>query len=748
MSHHTHNRQGWKPNRRSRHTRAFLTPELKKNILLLGIAAVVLGSLFLLGFMAFISRDLPNPNSLTERTISQTTKIYDRTGEHLLYEIFGDENRTLKQIQEGFCGDDANIDFDPEGIPLYALQATIAAEDRHFCEHGGFDVKGLLRAVVQNFMGNRVGGSTLTQQLVKNAILSNEKTITRKIKELILSVELERRYSKDEILQIYFNEIPYGSTYYGLEAAAQNYYQKSVNELTLAEAATLAALPKAPSTYLNNPDRLLARRNYILTEMLDLEFISQEEHDAALLEETEVEVSLNNIDAPHFVLYVKEQLEETYGQREVEEGGFRVITTLDYDMQIIAEEEVATGVDTNGERYGFTNAALVAIDPNSGQILSMVGSKDYFSEDIDGKFNVTTALRQPGSAIKPLNYAVGLALKKVTPATIFADIPSCFSGGPELYCPKNYDGLFHGAVQVRYALGNSFNIPAVKMLALNGIETFIASASAMGLDSLGERDPSEFGLSLTLGGGEVKMTEMATAFGSLANLGVRKNLVSILKVEDRNGQVLEENQFENGERVLPMEAAYLVSQILLDNNARSAAFGSSSDLVVKDHPEVSVKTGTTNDKRDNWTVGYTPNLAVVVWVGNNDNSPMGYIASGVTGASPIWNKVMTKLLEGQKQEWPKKPVGIIGTSVCNLSGAAQPEEGCQLRYEFFIDGTVPPAQSSRKTVLVNRETGWVIQPGEPDDNAEWQEHEIITDPLGVMICLDCAPRDKPVTLRY
>jgi len=683
---------------------------------------------------AMVLRSLPSPKRLSSFTYPASNQIYDRNG-NLLYQIYNEQNRTPVKLED---------------LPDYIINATLAIEDKNFYTHFGFDLKGISRALINIVFNQRLqGGSTITQQLVKNALLTQSRTLSRKAKEAILTVLTEIFYSKSQILEMYFNQIPYGGTAYGIEAAARTYFGKKAIELDLAEAALLAGLPAAPSSYspFIHPDRAKTKQEIVLEKMLELEMIDKETYRQAKEEKIVYASPAIKIEAPHFVFYVKEQLAEKYGQQVAERGGLKVTTTLDLEVQNLAQATVATEV-AKLKKANVSNGAVLVTNPKTGEILAMVGSKDYFSEDIDGKFNVTTALRQPGSAIKPLNYAVGLALKKVTPATIFADIPSCFSGGPELYCPKNYDGLFHGAVQVRYALGNSFNIPAVKMLALNGIETFIASASAMGLDSLGERDPSEFGLSLTLGGGEVKMTEMATAFGSLANLGVRKNLVSILKVEDRNGQVLEENQFENGERVLPMEAAYLVSQILLDNNARSAAFGSSSDLVVKDHPEVSVKTGTTNDKRDNWTVGYTPNLAVVVWVGNNDNSPMGYIASGVTGASPIWNKVMTKLLEGQKQEWPKKPVGIIGTSVCNLSGAAQPEEGCQLRYEFFIDGTVPPAQSSRKTVLVNRETGWVIQPGEPDDNAEWQEHEIITDPLGVMICLDCAPRDKPVTLRY
>jgi membrane peptidoglycan carboxypeptidase len=665
MSRHNYHRRGWKPKRRSRNRRNYhiLTPELKKNIFLSVIALGVLGSLFLLGFMAYVSKDLPNPNALTERTISQTTKIYDRTGEHLLYEIFGDENRTLKQIQEGFCKDDETIDFDPKGIPLFALQATVAAEDRNFCEHGGFDVKGLLRAVFQNLLGNRVGGSTLTQQLVKNAILSNEKTITRKVKELVLSVELERRYSKDEILQIYFNEIPYGSTYYGLEAAAQNYYSKSVNELTLAEAATLAGLPKAPSTYLNNPDRLLVRRNYILDEMLELGFITEEDHAMAVLEDTGVEISLNNIDAPHFVLYVKEQLEKTYGQREVEEGGLRVITTLDFDMQMIAEEEVLNGVETNGERYGFTNAALVAIDPKTGQILSMVGSKDYFDDEIDGQVNVTTRLRQPGSSFKPIVYTKSFEMG-YTPNTILWDVKTTFPTVTGNYTPLNYDLEERGPVRMRDAIQGSLNIPAVKMVYMVGVENALDFATKLGYGSFS--DHSAFGLSLVLGGGEVRLLEHTNAYATFANDGVKYDTASILRVENSKGDVLDEWKERDGKKVIEPNIAHTITHVLSDNNARTPFFGSSSYLQLGDRP-VAAKTGTTNDYRDGWLLGYTPSLAVGVWGGNNNNTAMNRGAGGSTVAGPIWNTFMKRTLEGTPVETFSSPI-IPQTEKSSLDG--------------------------------------------------------------------------------
>ncbi len=649
MSKHTYNQSTWKGSRggrkrrrrRSGSKRRFDRGSILKNLILLGIAGGLLGALVLLGFMAYISRDLPNPNSLTERTISQTTKIYDRTGEHLLYEIFGEENRTLKQVQSGFCGDGSELDLDPEGIPLYALQATIAAEDRNFCSHSGFDFKGFARAVIQNLMGNRVGGSTLTQQLVKNAILSNEKTIIRKAKELILSLELERRYTKDEILQIYFNEIPYGSTYYGIEASAQNYFRKSAGELSLSEAVTLAALPKAPTTYLNNPDRLQARRDYILGEMLELEFITQEDHDAALLEDTSIEVSITNIDAPHFVLHVKEQLEETYGRRAVEEGGMRVITTLDFDKQTIAEEEVALGVEQLSETYNFSNAALVAIDPKTGQVLAMVGSKDYFDDEIDGQVNVATRLRQPGSSFKPIVFTKAFEMG-YTPNTVTWDVLTTFPTITGDYIPNNYDLEERGPIRLRNALQGSLNIPSVKMVYMTGVENALDFATSLGYSSFG--DHSAFGLSLVLGGGEVQLLEHTNAYAVFANEGVRNDIATILRVEDSDGVVLEEWKERDGKEVIDENVARTITHVLSDNDARTPFFGANSYLQLGDRP-VAAKTGTTNDSRDAWLMGYTPSLAAGVWAGNNDNETMSAKAGGSNVAGPIWNAFMRRALE-------------------------------------------------------------------------------------------------------
>lgn len=649
MSRYTYRSHGWN----SKHPRSAVSQRaLIKNLILLAIAFGFAFSIFFVILIAFASHNLPNPNSLTERSISQTTKIYDRTGEHLLYEIFGGENRTLKKAQEGFCKDDKNLETDANGIPLFALQATIAAEDRKFCKHGGFDLRGIARAVLNNITGNRTGGSTLTQQLVKNAILSNEKTLTRKIKELVLSIELERRYSKDEILQIYFNEIPYGSSYYGIEAASQNFYRKSVNELTLSEAATLAALPKAPTTYINNPDRLLARRNYILNEMEELGFITPEQAETALKEDTALEARLTNIEAPHFVLYVKELLEEKYGQRTVEEGGLKVTTTLNYDYQKIAEEEVKKHVEAKGEALKFSNAALVAIDPKSGHILTMVGSKDFFDEKIDGQVNVATRLRQPGSSFKPIVYTKAFEMG-YTPNTVVWDVQTNFPTVTGVYTPHNYDGQERGPVRLRDALQLSLNIPAVKMVYMVGVETALDFATSLGYSTFG--DHSAFGLSIVLGGGEVQLLEHVSAYGVFANEGVQQKPTALLKVEDADGNVLEEWKPSKGKRVIDENIARTLTHVLSDNNARAPIFGLNSPLTLGDRP-VAAKTGTTNNNRDAWLMGYTPSLVAGVWAGNNDNTEMTRSAGGFSAAGPIWNAFMRRVIGSNPIETFTPPV--------------------------------------------------------------------------------------------
>lgn len=653
MTSHRYPSHEWQRSRRPR--RGFRLPKFKlsksalQTALLAASLVVMAGSLFVLGLFAFVSRDLPDPKQLTERSIPETTQIFDRTGEHLLYEIFGAENRKLVKLQEGFCGG-KELETDVGGIPLFAVQATIAAEDRNFCKHGGFSVTGLLRAVV--FGGSRGGGSTLTQQLVKNAILSNERTLTRKAKELILSLELERRYSKDEILQIYFNEIPYGSTYYGLQAASTNFYGKDVKDLTLAEAATLAGLPQIPTFYINNPDRLRVRRDWILNTMAELGYVTEEEAEAAKAEDSPLRDAVVNIQAPHFVFYVKEQLEEAYGQRQVEEGGLKVITTLDYDKQLIAEEEVKRGVDERGETYQFSNAALVAEDPKTGQILAMVGSKDFFDDEIHGKVNVATRARQPGSSFKPIVFGKGFEMG-YTPSTVLWDVNTTFPTSTGDYAPKNYDLGERGPIRVREALQGSLNIPAVKMSALVGVPNTLDFAEKLGYSTLSDR--SRFGLAIVLGGAEVKLTEHVSAYATFARDGVRLPQVSILRVEDANGTVLEEWKPSEGQKAMEPNVARTVNDVLSDNAARAYVFGANNALTLGSRP-AAAKTGTTNDYHDGWTLGYTPALAAGVWTGNNDNAAMKRGADGSKIAAPIWNAFMKRALDGTPAEGFVKPV--------------------------------------------------------------------------------------------
>ena len=604
---------------------------LVKNVLLVGLGLVLLGSLFFLILFAWVARDLPDPNSLSMRTVAQSTKIYDRTGEHLLYEISGDEKRTLVTLEQ---------------IPQDVLDATIAAEDRKFYEHGGIDVKGIIRAVLVNVTSldpTGQGASTITQQLVKNAILTTEQTYTRKVKEILLALALERRYSKDEILQLYLNEIPYGSTNYGIQSASLAYFDKDVSELSLAQSATLAALPQAPSAFLNNPERLKERRDWILRSMEELGTISEEELNTALAEETPVELSLTNIDAPHFVLWVKELLVEQYGERTVEQGGLVVTTTLDWDKQGFAETAVTNNYEARAETYGFDNSGLLALDPRNGHILAMVGSADYFDDEIDGQVNVTVRPLQPGSSMKPIVYAAGFE-RGYTPNTLLWDVNTTFGTATGAYAPKNYDLREHGPVSVRKALQGSLNIPAVKMIYLIGVDRALDFAERLHYSTFSDR--SNFGLAIVLGGAEVKLIDHVAAYGTFATDGLYQEPVALLKVVDHDGTVLQEWKEAEGERVMEANIARMMNNVLSDNGSRAFVFGANSYLQLGGRP-VAAKTGTTNDYKDAWTVGYTPQLVAGVWTGNTDGRTMLRGSDGSVVAAPIWNEFMRNALSSE-----------------------------------------------------------------------------------------------------
>lgn len=726
---------------------------LKKNIRLVGgtILFIFILILFFVGIYFFIFYKLPSPNTLRDyKAIPLSTHIYDRNGK-LLYEVYKDQNRTPVKISE---------------LPKYVFQAAVAIEDKDFYKHKGVSlISGVLRAVKDMIIKHNLqGGSTITQQLVKGALLSPERTIRRKVREIVLATWVEKIFTKDQILEMYLNQVPYGGSSYGIEEAAKTFFNKHAKDLTIAEAATLAGLPQAPSLYspYTNPDLTIKRKNKVLLSMLEQKYITKEKYEKAYADSVDFKPLQNNIKAPHFVFYIKSQLEEMYGTREIEEGGLRVTTTLDLDLQEESEKILKEELE-KVKQLQVGNGALMVTRPPTGEILVMVGSLDYFAS-ASGAFNVTTALRQPGSSIKPINYAIGIDRKLVTAGSVFLDVATCFTakGQPSGYCPVNYDGQFHGITQLRFALGNSYNIPAVKMIAVNEVSNFVASASGFLITTF--KDPKNYGLSLTLGGGEVKMTEMTQAFSAFPNRGIPKKLTSILQIKDKLGKELYKFNDPNfvkdikksvetprylsisGKRILSPETAYIISHILLDNNARSAAFGDSSLLIVPGKT-VSVKTGTTDDKKDNWTIGYTPNFLTAVWVGNNDGTPMNpWLTSGVTGAAPIWNKIMKYVLKNQTDLWPLKPETVVGKQICSMSGSSMFKksdgtESCPSRFEYFIKGTEPPdgGEIPKQLIPVSKDDKQA-KDGQPD--IELKEKQVIKDMFNYY-CVDCNHDQEP-----
>jgi 1A family penicillin-binding protein len=582
---------------------------------------------------------LPDFESFETRKIEQSTKIYDRTGEILLYDIHEGMKRSVVPFDE---------------MSRFVKNAAVAIEDAEFYEHNGIKPLAFLRAIFANIqtLSFGQGGSTITQQVVKNSLLVQDKKISRKIKEWILSVKLEKELSKEEILALYLNEAPYGGSIYGVEEASRTFFDKRSIDLTLAESAYLTALPQAPtyySPYGNHKSALDDRKFLVLKKMLEYGFITQEEFDSAQKEVVEFKPrSEKGILAPHFVQYVREYLEQNYGQKAIEERGLKVITTLDYDLQEKGEEIVKRYAFENIEKFNAENAALIAIDPKTGQILTMIGSRDYFDEEIDGNFNVTLAHRQPGSAFKPFVYATALK-RGFTPDTVIFDVKTQFSttcaasnvtSTGTCYSPGNYDNIFRGPMTFRNALAQSVNVPAVKVLYIAGLDASLQTARDLGITSL--TNIAQYGLTLVLGGGEVTPLDMAGSYATFANEGVRNTPTPILRIEDRNGNIVE--QYTNrGLSVLDKNIALQISDILSDNTARTPAFGINSPLYFAGY-DVAAKTGTTNDYRDAWIVGYTPEIAVAAWAGNNDNSPMEKKVAGFTIA-PLWNEFMYAFFE-------------------------------------------------------------------------------------------------------
>lgn len=614
-----------------------MSKKRKRNFFILSLALFTLFSGLILVWISTF--EIPDLSAFNERRVAESTKIFDKTGEILLYDVNQDIKRTIVPFEE---------------ISRHVKNATIAIEDREFYQHNGIKPKSFLRAVLINTSSLEFsqGGSTLTQQVIKNSLLSSEKKISRKIKEWVLAIKLEKVLSKDEILSIYLNEIPYGGNIYGVEEASGAFFGKKASEVSLAESAYLAALPRAPSFYSpygKNRDSLEERKNLVLREMLRNNFINQEEYDEAVKEVVVFKPrETSSLKAPHFVFFVLDYLQKKYGESVVERGGLRVKTTLDYEIQKKAEEIANRFALENKEKFNAENAAFVVIDPRSGGILAMVGSRNYFDEEIDGNFNIATAQRQPGSTFKPFVYAQAFS-KGYTPETVLFDVRTQFSttcsadnltSENGCYAPENYDLKFRGPMTLRDSLAQSVNITSVKTLYLAGIRESIELSRRMGITTL--KDPNQYGLTLVLGGGEVSLLDMVSAYSVFANEGERNPHQSVLEVKDANGNIRESFELRP-QRVLERDIALRISDVLSDNDARAPAFGQTSYLHFSGK-DVAVKTGTTNDYRDAWIIGYTPNVAVGAWAGNNDNSPMERRVAGFIVA-PMWRALMDEILQ-------------------------------------------------------------------------------------------------------
>jgi len=654
---------------------------------------------------AWFSKDLPTPSRIANSKPAESTKLFDRTGQTLLYET-GEQKRTIVKSDQ---------------ISQYLKDATISTEDANFYKHHGIDVKEILSAVASKMLGrtDRLrGASTITQQYVKNSLLTSDRSIVRKIKEAILAVELEFMFKKDEILTMYLNEIPYGNAAAGAEAGSQMYYGKSAKDLTLAQAATLAAIPQAPtyySPYGTHIDRLIARRNYVLDQMVKNSKISAEQAIEAKKEDTTtLGVALkprkDSMLAPHFAMYVLEQIAAEYGEDVIQKEGLKITTTLDYDKQKIAQDAVTAGA-AKLEKYGGTNAALVAIDPKTGQILSMVGSKDYFDVSIDGNVNVADSARQPGSSFKPIAYATAFKKPDFSPSRILFDLRTDFGGG---YNPQDYNGKTNGAVTMRQALSNSLNIPAVKVMSLAGIDNVLKTAEDLGITTLTQRD--RYGLSLVLGAGEVTPIEMAGAFSVFATGGVKNDLTPVLKIQDSSGKTLYDYDKEkkNGRQVLDPQVAYEISNILSDNNARALIFGTRSALAFSNRT-VAAKTGTTSDFKDAWTVGFTPSIAVAIWTGNSDATAMKTGADGSVIAAPIFHTFIEKALANVPNEEFTVPAGIQTVTVERYSNKLPGAYSSEFTTDIFADWQVPKDKDDiHKYVKVCRGTNKLAPSDAPE----------------------------------
>lgn len=623
-----------------------------------GIALFIMGT----GILWVALTPIPALNSFDSRKVAQSTKLYDRSGKTVLYDLNHDVKRNVVPLAD---------------ISPYLQQATISIEDSEFYRHGGISFTGIARSIYKDIiqLSFAQGGSTITQQVVKNTILSGQKSITRKVQEWILAIKFEQRYTKDEILEFYFNVAPYGGTMYGAEVASRTFFGKSAKDVDLAEAAYLAAIPQLPtyySPYGNNRADLDARKNQVLKRMKELKYITEEQYEQAKNEVVVFSRQQNNsILAPHFVFYIEQYLENKYGA-DVATQGLNVLTTIDADLQHQAETIVNQYALQNEKRFKASNAALVAIDPKTGQILSMVGSRDYFDKNIDGNYNIALAERQPGSSFKPFVYAAALQ-KGYTPLTTVFDLPtqfstSCapsdnFNGEAPCYSPGNYDGKFRGPMTFTTAIAQSINVPAVKAMYLAGLPNVLTLAKDMGITTLGK--PSDYGLSLALGAAEVRLLDLVGAYGAFANDGKLNTPTGILRITDKTGKTLEEYKSEP-KQAISAEVARGISSMLSNNEARQPEYPPVNPFTFPGY-DVAAKTGTTNESRDVWTVGYSPTIAIGVWAGNNDNSPMAREIAGFIVA-PMWHEVMEFALNKYPNEVFPEPPAIPDSAPAALRG--------------------------------------------------------------------------------
>ncbi len=654
-------------------------------------ASLKKGLVFLIEFLAIISlvsglaavlifvrlvEVLPSPTPEAMLKAPESTRILDRNGE-FLYEVHSEVKRTRLALAE---------------IPRYLQAATIAIEDKNFYRHHGFDLISILRAIRANFNNGEIrqGASTITQQVARTAFLDNQPTFSRKIKELVLAVKIEWFYTKDEILEMYLNNIPYGSNAYGVEAASEIYFNKRARDLNLIECAYLAALPKAPTSYSPfgpNIEILRQRARLVIEKMSQLGVINEVEAKTALAQKNiEFKRIPIKINAPHFVFYVLDVLTAEYGEEKVRQGGMVVYTSLDLTLQHQAEKIVSEQGLINEKKYQAGNAALVALNTRTGEILAMVGSRDYFKPG-DGAFNVALSPRQPGSSFKPYVYATAMT-NGLNPATMLFDVETNFKQDNNgiNYIPRNYNGRHYGPISLRQALAGSLNIPAVKTLVLVGIDKSIDTAEKLGLTTL--KDRRRFGPALVLGGAEVKLLEHTAGLGALGNNGIKPDLMPILKITDTKNNLIRKNKEQPGTAAVDPQAAYLITDILSDSQARVFIFRHNKNLEVAGR-QVAVKTGTSQDFRDAWTVGYTPSLAVGVWVGNNDNSPMRAGADGSVVAAPIWKKFITEAIAKQAPEKFTRPDGIVELKVDSLTGKLPTEFSPIVKKEIFASYNAP-----------------------------------------------------------